>query len=162
MIIALLLFIIVDKGHPQDVSWLSVTNQHEIKKIGDSIVRYAKRQFVFIEVKESPPHSDYFVAIYEPQNDSVTNVKLRVVCRKYLKGQNLDLEKPGEPEFRFDFAVGPFLDLFPFWKRFINPAAVLEDISIKRRDLIQIQLSDGKTVTFRFYKKDNVWYIALI
>lgn len=106
-------------------------NQNDMRTLADSIVLNAKHTFKFIKeghIKEST------VYYYKYVNVTDTTDVLPVFYSMKMKGENAALEVTGTPEYTFYAAKGKFLDLFPFWKRYINLNADISKISTSQDD----------------------------
>jgi len=115
------------------------TNKDDMRALSDSLMSNAKRHYVF----KSEKNSEYAFK-YEYVNTVDDSDRLYVLFRIIKKGENKDLEIKGVPEYRFESVSGRFLDLFPFWSKFINPG--------ENMDALQ-----AKGVTY--IKRDNMTYL---
>ena len=115
------------------------TNKDDMRALSDSLMSNAKRHYVF----KSEENSEYAFK-YEYVNTVDDSDRLYVLFRIIKKGENKDLEIKGVPEYRFESVSGRFLDLFPFWSKFINPG--------ENMDALQ-----AKGVTY--IKRDNMTYL---
>ncbi len=80
-----------------------------------------------------------FVVQYVPANLTDDEVEKRktelsdsfvIFQFKYWnEGENKDLKIPGEKKYVFSDMRGPFLDLFPFWRKNVDPTAEKETLS---------------------------------
>lgn len=108
-------------------------NAKDMRIIADSIALNAKRTYKFNS--ETAIDKSYITRIrYINVADSTD--KLTVFYRKRMKGYNKALEIEGTPEYIFSRAFGKYLDLFPFWKRQINPNADEVTVSTENDDAV--------------------------
>ena len=116
----------------------------DVRQLADSIALNAKREFVFEkEGKALNSHNHYVVLYSEKGND-----ENRMVVAFWIKmvGWNEALEIEGTPEYRFERVSGKFLDLFPFWKRHINPDADAEMITTSNREKDEVKIEGSRFV----------------
>jgi len=149
-------------GYSQDYASFICRNESEVRRLSDNIALNAKRHFKFDTVKISHLDARKYIVSYSDIEDTVSNSKLNVVFEIYMKGANKDLEIIGTPEYCFSSVRGKYLDIFPFWKKFINPKADLQNVSEKKSDEITISLPSGKRNGFRFSDSDDLWKIRMI
>ncbi|MCX6281496.1 MAG: hypothetical protein NTU51_06010 [Bacteroidetes bacterium] len=149
-------------GNAQDYTWFICKTEKEIRNLSDSIALNAKRDFKFDTMQFSHLETTAFIVTYSDTKDTIEHTKLNVAFVKYMKGENKDLEIPGVPEYRFTSVRGRYLDLFPFWQKFINPKANMQNISEKKFDEIKISLPEKKFMTFRFSVTQDLWRIRMI
>lgn len=93
----------------------------EVRQLADSIALTGKTPYQFSKEGVSKRDKNYYVVLYANPNDDYD--RLGVAFWINYEGRNIDLEIKGTPVYILDFVKGNFLDLFPFWKRHINPNA---------------------------------------
>lgn len=123
-------------------------NTKDMRTIADSIVSNAKRSYKF-NSEEHIKDTYVYRLVYVNVTDSTD--RFNVFYTKRMKGANIALEITGTPEYQFHSALGKFLDLFPFWKKFIDKASEPESASQQINDAS----INGKT----FYLRDNTNYL---
>lgn len=93
----------------------------EVRQLADSIALTAKTVYKYEKEGISKRDSNYYVILYTNKDDDFD--RLGVAFWIDYIGRNIDLEIKGTPVYTLDLVQGKFLDLFPFWKRHINPKA---------------------------------------
>ena len=106
-------------------------NPKDMRTLADSIVSNAKRTYKF---SSETPIKDSYVIRIRYVNVADTTDRLNVFYSTAMKGANQALEIVGTPEYKFHSAMGKFLDLFPFWKKFIEPESNAESASQQLND----------------------------
>ncbi len=101
----------------------SFENINDVRQTTDSIVSGAKRTFKFLSISRERRRIEKtsFIVKYVNANDSTDIIP--VLIRTAKIGENKDLEIKGTVQYSVKFTQGRFLDLFPFWKKFINKNA---------------------------------------
>ena len=137
-------------------------NQKDMRVLADSIVFYAKRKYKFskefmqIDPLSNKVDSNTFQIKYVNVND--TTDYFNVLYLKVIRGENSAMEIKGKPFYLFYCAQGNFLDLFPFWNKFIDVKSDIERTSLQSSGVSK-NLENG---SFRFYPdEDNKWRINL-
>lgn len=156
----------------------------EIRKLGDSIAYNAKTKFKFIKSEYSKyDRINYFLTYTENGEPEIKTTKRKdsngeatrdevlpeskkmiVTFRVKYIGENKDLEIKGIPEYRFERVEGKFLNLYPFWKKYINPnadAIKLTEDGAAKRDEVFIPRADGRKISYCFIKQFDIWTIIL-
>lgn len=169
-------------GQAQNFKLLNQANKSDLaytKTLADEIVSEAKTKFVYFDTAESK-YLRTLSLIYikeglsDAQKKSVeayiyryktsgryefTNENCMSIDFKYNDvGANPDLEIAGKREYSFDAVRGSFLDLFPFYKRNIEPSATTEKTTTTgiysvRKD------ADGFWYNFKKSDIDGLWYL---
>ncbi|WP_165042553.1 hypothetical protein [Dysgonomonas sp. ZJ709] len=108
------------------------SDKNDMRILADSIVSNAKRNYVFKSEtnKGRYQYSLNYINIEDNNDQLSVDINIRWV------GESRDLEIEGTPEFRFDYVRGRYLDLFPFWKKFINNEDNLEELAKKKATYI--------------------------
>jgi len=106
-------------------------NKGDMRTLADSIVLNAKHTFKYAKEGQIKESSVYF---FKYVNITDTTNVLALYYNIKMKGENVALEVTGTPEYTFYAAKGKFLDLFPFWKRYINRNADIAKISTSQDD----------------------------
>lgn len=138
--------------------WLYCSNLQELRSKSDSIASIAKRKFYFISqgsketimlYQDAPKDSNFHYELYL-WFDLGGNI-----------GGNKDLEIEGKDYYIFSEMTGSLLDIFPFWKKYIDPKANVEDIAnnINNTNSKIIQVKD-KRIRYTLQKQDDKqWHI---
>ncbi len=84
-------------------------NANGARSIADSIVAYSKSHFVYLPPRPTTPDNYIYVVAYDASKIEMT---------VFFKIKGTDIR-----EYVFDHVGGNFMDLFPFWKRFIDKTA---------------------------------------
>lgn len=121
----------------------------------DILLQDAKRTYNKVD---SYMYDNKFIVEYkavEPNSDAT--VKLRVVFLKRAKGANLALEQPGQTVYELQYIIGKYLDIFPVWKKYIDPSADIEALSTKGySDSKKFENTDGSGEEYSFqYDSQN-------
>ncbi|MEI8086945.1 MAG: hypothetical protein WCG93_12095 [Paludibacter sp.] len=131
---------------------LVTNNLSDVRRTSDSIALNAKRVFKYEKEAISKNDMNYYLLKYS--NTSDAEYPMVVAFRIKMIGSNPDLEITGTPEYSFYKVSGKFLDLFPFWVKFMNPQAIAASVSQKKEDKATI---NGQTY---YIKEDgSVWQI---
>lgn len=99
---------------------LKTTNQSEMRLIADTIAFSAKRQYEYTSDKyddNTGMHAYYYT------NKEDSTMKISIYFTNLIVGANEALEIKGTKEYRFYTAIGKYLDLFDFWKKYIDQNA---------------------------------------
>jgi hypothetical protein len=104
----------------------------DMRQIADSIVLNAKRTYAYNKEGESKDNSNYYILSYKNVADSTD--KMNVFFRINMIGSSDALKKEGTAEYQFYAVAGKFLDLYPFWHKFINPNSAIETVAEEKQD----------------------------
>ena len=107
----------VFSSYSQRISELITYDTLVVRKLSDSIAYNAKRQFVF---NRSVKRSGRFYVLYKEKTEKDEKLDINVVFHINNVGANRALEIAGIPEYRLETIEGSFLDIFPFWKKYID------------------------------------------
>lgn len=128
---------------------------NDVRQTTDSIVSNAKRSYKFKSIQKYTDDTTSYVVKYININDSTDNIP--VLIRTRIVDGNNDLEIKGTTEYSIKFTQGKFLDLFPFWKRFININSIDKKIIEKGYDTFE-----SNKMIFNFKRvTDNIWTISM-
>jgi hypothetical protein len=144
------IFLLASVFASSQVKFIS-TNKDDMRALSDSLVSNAKRHYIFKSEKSSE-----YAFKYEYVNTVDDLDRLYVLFRIIKKGENKDLEIKGVPEYRFESVSGRFLDLFPFWSKFINPGENMEALQAKGVTYIK-----RDNMTYLISKSGENWSISL-
>lgn len=100
-------------------------NVKDLRTLADSIASNAKRSFNFISEGVSTEDENYYILKYATADAAY---KLNVVYRISMAGESDALETAGKAQYTLYFVSGAFLDIFPFYQKFINPSAIAENV----------------------------------
>jgi len=159
-LLLLMLFPVV--GYSQDYKWFICHSESDARILSDSIAFNSKSKFQFDTAKISNFDKTRYVVSYIDKNDTLEPTKLNVVFGMYMKGANKDLEIVGTREYLLSFVHAKYLDIFPFWKKFINPKADLKILSEKTSDKVITILPDGQHIEFRLAKNGEIWTMRMV
>lgn len=129
-------------------------NKNDLRILADSIVLNAKRNYQFSTEQLKDKESFYILRYRDVDNP--TNM-IPVGIKIYMEGKNVDLEIERKPIYYFSIVQGRFLDLFPFWKKYIDVNADENIISKKGNARTK---KDNRTF---FFKKEynELWTIEM-
>lgn len=162
-------------GQAQDFEFLKKTYRSDIeftKQFADSIAVSFREKYNFLEARESK-RGDVYSIVYLPVSASEETKKrikesidyaynseckecLQIRFKVFVEGGNSDFEIAGTKKYMFNMFTGKFLDLFPFWKRYVAPNDVAEVISEKGYGSMR---DDQNKVIFNFRRDSSGWYI---
>jgi len=111
---------------------LTTNSLINVRNISDSLAFNAKQAFKFDKQSIGKNDKNFYLLKYT----NLTNAEspMVVVFRIKMIGSNPNLQTPGTPEYSFYKVTGTFLDLFPFWVKFMNPGAIALNVSQKKED----------------------------
>jgi hypothetical protein len=175
-LVVLALFIL-NFTNAQNVDFLKKANKCDIdfaRQFSDSIAKNCKTKFVFLDKTESE-WGKSVTMVYVPENTSKEDIEstkaymsrseriqffecencLCVYFRTKNEGENKDLEIAGVKKYSFFGVNGKFLDLFPFWKKNIEPMATTDKVTTGIYSIRDNQ----KKIWYYFKKADSngVW-----
>jgi hypothetical protein len=144
------------------------------REFADSIARNFREKYNFLEARESRK-GDVYSIVYLPVSVSEETKKhikksidyaysgqceecLKVHFKIFYEGANNDLEIVGTKKYMFDKFEGKFLDILPFWQKYIDPKAVAEEISSKGYGSMRNEMNK---VIFNLRRNTygGLWYI---
>ena len=152
--ISLLLFCLVSFQLAAQVKLVS-SNKEDTKVLADSLISNAKRCYIFFEEKEKGEYN-YQLVYKSTENTESTDDRLTVIFRIRHIGADKNLEIEGTPEYHFNYVDGRFLDIFPFWFKFIDSSISQEDILKKKSHYI---IHDNKR--YLLQNRNDVWSISV-
>ncbi|WP_124019430.1 hypothetical protein [Flavobacterium hydrophilum] len=159
----------------QDYDFLKKAYRSDIKftrEFADVIASNFRGEYSYLDSRESKKGNVYSI-IYIPKLASEETKKrieqsidyaysgeckecLQVHFKVIVEGQNNDLEITGTKKYMFDIFRGKFLDLFPFWKKYIAPNDVTELVTEKGYASMR---DEQNKVIFNFRRNAEGWYI---
>lgn len=127
-------------------------SKEDMKNLSDSLVLYSKRDYTY---KKEHIYNQYTYSLtYENSQDKEDTIEIFFNVR-YIN-QNIELEIEGIPEYNFSHVKAKFLDLLPFWIRYIKQDEDQEQILSKKASFIF--KSDKR---FLFSKQGDLWIISM-
>ena len=130
-----------------------VDNTNDVRSLSDSIALRARGTYVFS--KQGVEETNGYEVLYKNKADSTDIMHVRFILR--MSGANKDLEISGTPQYIFSNVSGKYLDLFPFWKTFINPSDNIEELS--KKGLTYCRIGNNRLM-FNRSSKDK-WMLSL-
>lgn len=86
---------------------------------------------------------------------SSDSTKLRIVFIKRAKGANPALEIEGVPVYELQTIDGKYIDIFPVWKKYVDPSADIEAVAVRKYcDRKKFDNPDGSGEEYKF-KEDT-------
>lgn len=150
-IIIPILLVVLSLNLTAQVKFVS-NNKNDMKTIAETLISSANTAFTY---DTTLTHNQYrYNIIYKGVDNTDYRLYLRIQI--VYNGENKDLNISGTPEYRFASVSGKFVDLFPFWKSFINPSENPEELTKKSATFIK---KDG--LTFVFSKFGDNWSIQM-
>ena len=101
-------------------------NLTDVREISDSIALNAKESFKFVDEGIPVDNKIYYVVNYCNVNDSTNTIK--IMFRIDYMGINPTFQDQGPALYLFYKITGKFINLFPFWSKFMNINAVADEI----------------------------------
>ncbi len=96
-------------------------NTNELRQLSDSIAYNAKRKYTYSKQGVSSMDDRYYCVRYVNSVDTTEALAVFFLINEV--GSNDALEIKGTTQYVFYGVANSFLDLFPFWKKFIDPSA---------------------------------------
>ena len=127
-------------------------NLTDVREISDSIAQNANESFKFAGEGIPVGNIIYYVVRYCAVNDSTNTIK--VLFRIDYMGVNQTYQNQGTAQYLFYKVTGRFINLFPFWSKFMKHSAVAVDILKARKDETNVG-----GATFDFNVESDHWAI---
>lgn len=124
----------------QSADILYNVSKDSARMISDELASLAKRKFVYSSTFENLK-AYAIIFKYRDANDESNELKIYFSVNNV--GENRALEIQGTPRYYFYMVQGKFLDVFPFWKKYIEPEADAEKMSNIYRTTVILK-SSGK------------------
>jgi len=136
-------------------SWLKLNtfNLEDVRQISDSIALNAGESFKFRSEGIPEDNRIYYVVSYINKSDISDSIV--VMFRINYIGGTDNIANPGTPQYSFTKTTGTFSSLFPFWIKYMKPAAIEETVKEKTKDEAIV-----KGATFDFNVELNRWTIV--
>jgi gamma-glutamylcysteine synthetase len=112
----------------QSVKYIT-DNLNDVRQLSDSIALNAKRTFKYS--KQGIPNEGKYVYLVKYINTVDTTEVMYIKFHIKMVGANEDLEIAGTRQYVFEYVSGRYLDLFPFWKKFVNTSEDIEELTKK-------------------------------
>jgi len=149
----ILLFLsLVFAGSAQSHLKFLTFNTPDIREFSDSIALNAKETFKFNSEGVPLDNRIYYVVTYI--NTADVSDSIVVMFRINYIGGTGDAVNPGTPQYSYTRTTGKLMNLFPFWLKFMNPAAELAVLQNKKKDEAIV-----KGATYDFYQEKTHWRI---
>jgi len=159
----------------QDFEFLKKAYRSDItftREFADAVAVNFRGDYYYLDARESK-RGDVYSIIYIPKLASEETLKrirqsqdyafsgeckecLQIHFKVFIEGGNADFEIAGTKKYMFNIFKGKFLDLFPFWQKYIDPKAIAEVISEKGYGSMR---NDQNKVIFNFRTDSAGWYI---
>jgi hypothetical protein len=161
-IVSLILFTTALFAQDNTIYQLTAKTPEQAKVIADGVADLVKQKYESSRVTEysnQTANSPTYALCY--YNDITQNsCNLLVEFRKYMIGENKDLEIEGEPFYFVIKMRGKFLDVFPVWKQHFNPNAIQEETVKKWKEEVTLDIPDlGTEYKFRLTNENDFWQI---
>ncbi|MBS2100409.1 hypothetical protein [Carboxylicivirga linearis] len=131
------------------------SEKSDIRTISDSIALNAKRIYEYNKEGISDDNINYYIISYKNVKDSLD--KINVFFNIKMIGANTALEKKGEPQYTFYGVAGRFLDLYPFWLKYINPESNAEEITLRGKASHKID-----DIIFKLSEDKGIWKLKTV
>ena len=114
----------------QNIEALNCETKDGCAIIADSLLKGAKRPFKLLKTDSiTRSQRDYIELIYVENTSNEVPLKIRLLFRVKFIEANPALEIEGKPLYELYLMQGKFLDIFPAWKKYIDPDADIEKTS---------------------------------
>ena len=136
-------------------------DRKDMRALADSIALNAKRiykfsrEYMVVDSSNKVAINVYRIK-YLKVDDSTDS--LMFIYVKKIRGENPALEIKGTPYFEFNNVQGKYLDLFPFWKKFIDVNSDIVKSSYGNSNNYKYIYNN----MFRFIAEDNHWVIFVV
>lgn len=159
----------------QDFEFLKKAYRSDIaftREFADAVAVNFRGDYSYLDARESKK-GDVYSIVYIPKLASEETLKrikesqdyaysgeckecLQVNFKVFVEGGNADFEIAGTKKYMFNIFYGKFLDLLPFWKKYIAPNDIAEVISEKGYAGMR---DNQNKVIFNFRSDSERWYI---
>ena len=135
-------------------SWLKLYtfNLEDVRQISDSNALNAKDAFTFKSGEVPVDNRIYYVITYLNAADPGDSIV--VMFRINYIGGTGDATNPGTPQYSYTKTTGKFNSLFPFWVKYMKPAAIEATVLEKTKDEATV-----KGATYDFHTEAARWTI---
>lgn len=169
------LFALAFNVQAQDFEFLKKAYRSDLaftREFADAVAMNFRGDYAYLDARESK-RGDVYSIVYLPKAVSEETTKsikqsidyayssqckecLQVQFKVFMEGQNADFEIAGTKKYMFNLFRGKFLDLLPFWKKYIAPNDIAEVISEKGYGSMR---DNQQKVIFNFRSDTDGWYI---
>lgn len=163
--IILLLFglFALSTAQAQDRTIFYCSSQEECITAVDSLLKNSKRTYEFVDFYD---YKDRYYFNFKEANptDPDNPMTLKVAFVKYMEGANPALEIEGTPVYKMNTIRGKFLDLFPIWKKYVDPNADAELLTTTYKAKTSFSFTEPKKQYFSFNYDNNdksIWTIEI-
>lgn len=123
--VILFILFISSNSFSQNADLFYNVSKDSAKLIADDLAAIAKSKYQFVSFTENPKRGGAIFYYKDADND---DNRLSVYFRIY----NETLEISGTPRYYFYKVEAKFLDVFPFWKKYIQPDA--DDVKMSKNE----------------------------
>lgn len=127
------------------------SNKNDMRSLADSLVSNSKREYVFYQ-QDSSQYAFKLTYVNKQDNEDRVYFDFKI---RYI-GANKDLETTGTPEYSFYYVSGRFLDIYPFWNKYICVDENRDELLAKGAKFIK---KDGKT--YLISRSGELWSITI-
>jgi hypothetical protein len=127
-------------------------NLPDVRQFSDSVALNAKEACKFESEGVWEDNRLFYRVKYANQDDA--DFPIEVFFRIDYVGGTDDLVNPGTPQYLFNKITGKFIDLFPFWSKFMNTSAIDTEILRKKKDEAIV-----RGATYDFNEEKTYWTI---
>ncbi|MEI6755105.1 MAG: hypothetical protein WCK78_18330 [Paludibacter sp.] len=131
---------------------LRTFNLADVRETSDSIALNAKESFKYSGEGIPIGNLQYYVVNYCNVNDSTNTIK--VMFRIDYVGVNQTYENLGTAQYLFYKVTGQFINLFPFWWKFMKKSAIADEVLKAGKDETNVG-----GATFDFNVESDHWVI---
>lgn len=148
-ILILFAFFALFTAQAQDRTIFTSNSQEACMKSVDSLLQGAKRIYKHSETYVS---DNRYIFEYIEADSSVSEpAKIKVIFQKRTKGANPALEQDGITVYELSAISGNYLDIFPIWEKYIDPAADIEILATRGySDRKKFENADGSGEDYLF------------
>lgn len=144
-ILALFVLFISINSNAQKANWFFGLNQDSAVVLAKEIMKNFRGKYEYGTSKFTHPTNTttYFLVKFRSDSLKATDGEFyNIIYQVFYEGENKALEIKGVPRFWLREFAAQFLDVFPFWKEYLNPKADMAALSEKGDDKIYIDNTD--------------------
>jgi len=160
LIISLLLAITKLFAQNNPVYQLIGKTPEQVRVIADRVMSLTKTEYEFSHISERSSRPSYYALVYREKGEEDWKKQFYVEFRKYMIGEDKNLDIIGEPIYFLFEVRGKFLDIFPIWQRYFSPNSVQEETVRKWREEAVVYI-DGLKADQKFLltNESGLWQI---
>lgn len=117
----------------QDISLFTCDSEKECVRVADSLLRDSKRKYKLVKTSYEQSAYKYYNLDFQEVGNISSPLKLTVIFKQRMRGANPSLEIIGTPCYELITIKGKYLDIFPIWKKYIDPNADIDKVSTSSR-----------------------------